>query len=156
MNDWTPAPKPEPRVKTPRPPKARKPMKRGGRVKPVNAERKAENFVRCFHSLERVEFVKSLPCLVGAPSCKGSVQNAHVVKDGSEGASRKGGYRCIAPLCRFHHIECLHRSSQEAFEKVFGVDLQNEADRTELAWLGYSGQLHTLEQRRNTMEDPKA
>ena len=78
-----------------------KPLKRSGRPKARNAKRKASEFARCYHSKERVEFVKSLPCF--ATGIRGKSDNAHVTRDGSEGMGRKGGYRCIAPLTREAH-----------------------------------------------------
>lgn len=66
-------------------------------VKKVNRKRRASEFARCYHSKERVAFVKSLPC--AACGFVGFSQNAHVVDDGTKGGGRKSGYGCIAPLC---------------------------------------------------------
>ena len=71
-----------------------KPPKRG-KIKQWAKKRKAKEFARCYHSVERVEFVKSLPC--SACGVVGYSQNAHVL--GNDGMGRKKGYETIAPLC---------------------------------------------------------
>lgn len=84
-----------------RKPKPRKPVKK------VNAKRKASEFARCYHSRERVRFVKSLGCIYctalspffGLTTC-GKCDNAHTVTDGM---GRKSDYTSIVPLCRVHH-----------------------------------------------------
>ncbi len=75
-------------------PARKTPLKRGGRPK-VNRQRKAANFARQYHSVERVEFVKSRPC----DACRvvGYSENAHVGR--RSGAGRKGPYTEIASLC---------------------------------------------------------
>ena len=85
----------------------RSPMKRGQRIARVNRKRKASEFARCYHSRERVRFVKGLGCLicvaVGAEAYVASVgrcDNAHTETDGM---GRKAGYDTIVPLCREHH-----------------------------------------------------
>ena len=58
---------------------------------------KHNKFEKSFGSEDRVNFIKSLPCLVcGNTPC----DNAHVK---SRGAG--GDYTCIVPLCRVHHTE---------------------------------------------------
>lgn len=123
---FAPAPKPQPRSaadrlnrriaqsrkleKSRRSPiaKSTKPIARNSRSPVRNTARKASEFARCFGSVERVQWVKSLPCLacllVDRQYGWGKIENAHVARDGSEGMSRRGGFRCIAPLCRGHHI----------------------------------------------------
>lgn len=73
----------------------RSPMKRGGRVRPVNRKRRKSEFARCYHSKARVEWVKSLPCVFCAH--RGCSENAHVW--GRSGMGRKGPYTEIVPLC---------------------------------------------------------
>lgn len=72
-------------------------------VKRVNVTRRASSFARCYGSKERVEWIKSLPCVI----CRtyGEMQrhetdNAHT-ENGGRG--RKGPYQSIVPLCRRHH-----------------------------------------------------
>src|SRR5688500_2875319 len=79
-------------------------LKRGKRVKPVNRKRRQAEFARCYHSKERVTWVKALPCgwcrLRGLVRVSVPSDNAHVVTDGM---GRKANYDAIAPLCRRHH-----------------------------------------------------
>lgn len=76
------------------------PLRRTGRVKPVNRKRKQSEFARCYHSKARVAWVKALPCAVsGCPNTP--CDNAHVV---NAGASRKADYLYVIPLCKTHHI----------------------------------------------------
>lgn len=98
MTVFSPCPKPAPRVK-----KARKPVKRIP-VKRVNVARRKKEWARAYHSKERVEFVKSLPCWK-CGAC-GQSQNAHTVTGGK---SRKADYDTIVPLCaRCHTAHDLH------------------------------------------------
>lgn len=75
-------------------------------LKKRNAKRAKSEFARCFHSKERVAWIKSLPCVVcGAISpifnlVRGRSDNAHTAKDGM---GRRAGYETIVPLCRSHH-----------------------------------------------------
>lgn len=101
-----PAPKPKKVKRSRRGPKPRAYVarhtalpKKKQRPRPVNAKRKAREFRRTYHSLARVEFVKSLPCA----SCGvfGWSQNAHAT---GGGAGRKSGYEMILPLCGPHPL----------------------------------------------------
>src|SRR3954467_3732320 len=94
-----------------RKPKPRKPVKR------VNAKRKASEFRRCYHSTERVEWAKSLPCV--ASGVLGNIENVHVVGDG---AGRKSDYTNIVPLTRELHRQ-LHRIGAESFQAAWHIDL---------------------------------
>ena len=97
------------------------------------AERKAERFARCFHSEDRVTFVKSLPCCVTGARATAfdPIDNAHVITDGSEGTSRRGGFSCIAPLKRSVH-RMLH-DQPEKFRRLY--PFADEAWFTEAAAL---------------------
>lgn len=113
---------------------------KGGKPKARNPKRKAKEFARCYHSVERVEFVKDQPCK--ACGRLFASENAHVLGNG--GAGRKAGYKTIAPLCgpTFDREGChrtLHRLSRDLFEKDFGIDLEAAAAATQRAWLEYSG-----------------
>lgn len=70
---------------------AAKPPKRIAR----NVVRQDANFARQYLSVERVVFVKSLPC--AACGVEHHSENAHLL--GNDGASRKGPYTEIGPLC---------------------------------------------------------
>ena len=72
---------------------------RRSRIKARNAKRQAKEFQRAYHSKERVEWVKTLPCII----CRATpCENAHAKGDG---AGRKGGYKFIVPMCQAHHAE---------------------------------------------------
>lgn len=71
----------------PRPPRKRKAVKRR------NPKRQRSEFARCYHSKERVAFVKALPCIVCG---HGPCDNAHIESDGM---GRKAHYTKIVPLC---------------------------------------------------------
>lgn len=84
----------------------KKPMKQGGRLKtrkrvnPVNRERKDANWKRAYHSVARVKFVERLPCAACGDTEPPERDNAHTKNDG---ASRKGHYTTIIPLCHRCH-----------------------------------------------------
>jgi hypothetical protein len=101
-------------------------------VRCVNRRRKAKSWIRSYGSEERVEFVKSLPCIAWGSSCWGEIQNAHVVK-GDGGASYKASAEFIAPLCDGHH-RCLHRDGPYTFADEHRVDLAACAAATAAAW----------------------
>lgn len=107
----------------------RTPLKRGGRVRPVNAKRRKKNWSRAHHSVERVLFVKSLPCVYAEDSerCAGEIHNHHTRNDGK---SRKGPYTSIVPLCTLHHVK-LHAAAG----MLPAVDLKAAARHTEIQWL---------------------
>jgi len=81
----------------------------------------AKRFERGFGSLERVEFIQSLPCIVCG---RGPVEAAHAK---SRGAG--GGPDDLLPLCGGpdgHHAE-QHRIGVRTFEKRHGVNLKASA-----------------------------
>ncbi len=97
-----PAPKPAPRPKK----QPRQPQ-RSTRPKRVNAKRKQSEFERCYHSRERVLFVKNFGCVYCTAlspffgvQTLGKCHNAHTA---NEGRGRKGHYTTIIPLCPEHH-----------------------------------------------------
>ncbi len=125
---FSPVPKPTKAEQKPRKP-----------VKTVNRKRKATEFIRCYHSEARVEFVRNLPCVVcGAIFC----ENSHITNGG---AGRKGAYRKIVPLCfnmyapqdgcyrEGHHAES-HRIGIKSFAAKYHLDLPALAEETERAW----------------------
>jgi hypothetical protein len=105
-------------------------------VKRVNAARKKREFARAYHSKERVAFVKGMRCICATTMCSPCIDNAHIA---GGGMGRKGAYLNIVPLCRYHH-RMLHEKGVVWFEDVYALDLQDEADVTESAWLDYSGE----------------
>ena len=139
--------------KPPRAPKAaRTPIARGKRPNRSNTKRKAAEFARCYHSVERVEFVKRLPC--AACGVVGYSQNAHVGKDG-KGAGRKAHYTMIAPLCGPRSIPQLDGRLfvWEGCHSLFDAHClpaftpekaQLAADRTHAQWMAYAAGLDEL------------
>lgn len=116
------------------------PLPRGGKPRPVNKKRKAKEFARAYHSVERVEFVKDQPC----KACHRlfASENAHVLGNG--GAGRKAGYETIAPLCGAvagtigcHRMFDEHRSQFDKFFQFF--DPAAAAAATQRAWLAFTG-----------------
>lgn len=120
---------------------SRTPLRRGAApkkrtpIKKRNPKRRQSEFARCYHSKERVLFVKSLPCAWCAklrlPIQCGATENAHT--EGG-GAGRKAHYTTIAPLGRYHH------ERYDQHQPPFDVDstrraLKMDAILTEEAWL---------------------
>lgn len=80
------APKPEPRVKQPKPAKPRSPIAKS------NPERRERLFEDAFGSVERVEWINAMPCAIC--DVTGWTENAHVRSRGA------GGKACdVVPLC---------------------------------------------------------
>jgi hypothetical protein len=104
--------------------KARKPIARSTkRIRP-NAARKAREFVRCYESLERVEWIQRHPSVVsGRTPCV----NAHV-RGG--GAGYKGASKWIVPLTDGEH-DVFHQHGKSAFEEMHGIDLDKAAQTIE-------------------------
>ena len=95
------------------------------------SKKRPGEILRTMGTLARRKFVRSLPC--SASGLRGNIDNAHVTKDGTEGAGRKGGYRCIAPLNRVVH-RMLH-DRPEAFRRLFpDFDGAREAEKCEAMW----------------------
>lgn len=92
-------------------------------------KRRAKEFDRCYHSGDRVRFIRGLPCVVcyRQPS-----ENAHI-KNG--GMGRKSAYTNIVPLCAFHHGQFdAWPAPLEDFEGHYMVDLTALAADTERLW----------------------
>lgn len=124
-------------------PAARKPMARGGSItrhtpmKKRNAKRRASQFARCYHSRERVRFVKSLGCCIRhvAPCRpKDPIDNAHTEKDGK---GIKGPYQSIAPLCRSHH----RRYDEYTLPGEWRVLVEQAAVEVETLWQHHHGDI---------------
>ena len=117
-----PCPKP---VRAPK--KQPKPLKKT-RVPKINGARRKKEFARCYHSKERVEWVKSLNCILCVAIhplltlANQKSENAHTV---TGGAGRKAGYETIIPLCPGHHrrydqhqAPCDRREVREMLKKL--------------------------------------
>lgn len=125
-------------------PLRRTPLKRGKPLNRVNRKRRQSEFARTYHSKERVEFVKALPCIVCG---HGPCDNAHIE---TGGMGRKADYTKIVPLCSMpmdhpwspgypkgHHGE-FHRVGRDSFVKSYvhhSIDLEKAAAETERLWL---------------------
>lgn len=105
----------------------------------IREQRKAKRFACCFHSVERVEFVKTLPCCVTGyrHTDYDPIDNAHVYKDESKGLSRRAGYRCIAPMK--HSVHMLLHQRPDLFRQRFPLAdaawFEQAAALTEKLWL---------------------
>lgn len=106
-----------------------------------NPKRQAANFVRCYHSVERVEWVKTLPCVAAFSfdPCVGPIENAHIKGDGG---SRKGHYTKIVPACEHHHRDDMHRGIK-SFARKHGIRLEEAAAHVEYLWLATHPQYRT-------------
>jgi hypothetical protein len=106
-------------------------LKRSGPIRSVNFERHEREWGRAYHSLERVQFVKRLPCAV----C--GVRRSHNSHTENGGKGRKGDYTTIIPLCRTHHDELDNTNGREAFAEKYAIDLAGTAAITEERWQTY-------------------
>lgn len=108
------------------------------RPKASNPKRRAKEFARCYHSVERVEWVKARPCQVCLKI--GVSENAHTI---GGGAGRKAGYETIAALCGRHQwadefvVGChgqLHALGPRLFQERYRVDLAQLAATLQAKW----------------------
>ncbi len=116
------------------PMKARKPMKRGGKLNPVNRKRRVSEFVRCYRSKARVRFVRALPCAACGVHDPAGCDNAHTENGG---AGRKGNYTTIIPLCRRCHTR-QHQSGYSAIGMT-ATGRERAAALTQELWEAYRG-----------------
>lgn len=110
-------------------------IKRKKGVRRVNPERRAREWARAYHSLERCFYVSAvLSCIV--PTCEQDagdyLDNAHAHTGGK---GRKGPYTEIFPACRGHHTE--HDEGRARFSEKYGVDPDEAAMLTEESWQEY-------------------
>lgn len=96
-------------------------------MNPRNRSRRDREWVRAYHSKERVRWVKRRPCRV--PGCRRQAENMHV-RGG--GVGRKAEYVWIADICRMHHREA--HQGQKSFERRHGLDLETAARDLQKAW----------------------
>lgn len=128
------------RRKTSLRPKTPNPLKRG-RIKPTNPKRKAKAFAKAYHSEERVEFIRTLPCAVDWCDATRS-DNAHIA---GAGAGLKAGYVLVIALCRAHHTRLdTHPEGRRGFEQEYGLNLPQIAQTTHAAWLKYAAMAYPL------------
>lgn len=117
--------------RTPMPPRrtllARSPIKRKAR--------KPSEFARVYHSRARVEWIKSLPCVITGEY--GDIENAHV-KNG--GMGRKADYIWIVPMKRRVHA-LYHKVGQLTLQEQHDIDLELAAIATEQAWLAHCARM---------------
>ena len=101
-----------------------------------NKERQEREFLRCYGSEERVEWVNSFGCVI----CGTHMTRRENVHVRGGGAGRKADARFIVPMCRPHHRE-LHREGVDTFSASYSIDLEATADQFEARWQAYSGTL---------------
>lgn len=112
------------------------PLKRNSGVRKQNPARRKREWVRAYHSKERVAFVRGLRCAVR--ECRNfPSENAHCA---TGGVARKADAKTILPLCFWHHID-LHQMGQATFQTTFGIDLKEEAAKCESDWQEFKSQL---------------
>ena len=75
-------------------------LKRGGRVKPINAKRRTSEFARAYHSKASVRHVKAMPCYACGQA--GETDAAH---GETGGMGYKAGWETLLPLCRRCHTK---------------------------------------------------
>lgn len=98
-------------------------------------EKKDRNFARCYHSHDRVEWVRNQPSVAsGERGC----ENAHTRIDG---VSRKASYEHIVPLTWNEHRCELPSLGREGFERKYGINLDAEAAKTQQRWIEYGNEL---------------
>lgn len=113
--------------------------------KPRRKPRKPSEFARIYHSKQRVEFVKSLPC--AACGVVGYSENAHIE---TGGMGRKADFDKIVPLCGNRPdpilgrdiLGChgmLHNLGRSVLEFAYGLDFALAAKKCEEQWLEFSG-----------------
>jgi hypothetical protein len=100
---------------------------RKSRIPRVNRQRKSKNWTRAYGSVERVLFVRSLPCVMcgAVPS-----ENAHIE---TGGMGRKADYTKIVPLCKSGH-DAFHVYGRDYFKHRSYLDLEAAAAETEARW----------------------
>ncbi len=119
------------------------PPERRTRVKPRNAARHTKNWLRAFHSVERVEFVRSLPCA----NCRkvgdlySWIENAHTVTGGT---SRRADHTTVVPLCAtVDHTGCHDVSHRRGWPSLLNLDTpakrKEAAQRTHRKWIEHTG-----------------
>ena len=105
--------------------KRRTPIKRTGRINPINRQRRARERERAYGPEERREWLTSQPCV--ACGSAGPIHQHHT-KGG--GTGRKADCQTTVALC----ARC-HRMHHDGHD--LGVDWEAEARRTEAAWQDY-------------------
>lgn len=95
-------------------------------------ERRETDWIRKYFSLERVLFIKQLPCSV--PGCKlRPSENAH--GEGG-GTGRKAGWESVLPLCSVHHKMLDEGRGRTWFERnILKATCRSCAERTQELWL---------------------
>ena len=78
----------------------RTPLKRGTRLKPRNAKRRASEFERCYRSKAYLRHIHAMPCY--ACGKHGETDAAH---GETGGMGYKAGWETLLPLCRRCHTK---------------------------------------------------
>jgi hypothetical protein len=94
-------------------------------------------FQRCFESLERMEWVSALPCVV--PGCRATpCENAHIGMGPNRALGRSA---LIVPTCPTHRALLQGQLGTEKFAALYQVDLAAEAIDVELRWRQHCAKL---------------
>jgi len=100
--------------------KRKSPLKRKGRLNPINRTRKERRWRTAFGTPHRVAWMKGKGCDV--PGCyRRDVECAHVTSRAAGGT-----YRQTIPLCARHHA-AQHSMGVKTFEALFGIDMAERA-----------------------------
>jgi hypothetical protein len=86
--------------------------------------------IRCYESVERMEWVSRRPCVVPGCSAPRS-ENVHIRR---EPDGRLTGSAFIVPLCARHRDLLVQQIGTRTFETVYRLDLGVEALDVELRW----------------------
>ena len=75
-------------------------------------------------TLDHLPFVRSKPCSVKSPDCKGPIIAHHLKAVGSGNDRKRPSYRHLStvPLCGFHHIH-IHGIGLKAFEEKYEINM---------------------------------
>jgi hypothetical protein len=119
----------------------RSPLPRSSkRIRSRNPKRHRSEFSRCYHSRARVEFVKSLGCVVCTAispffgiTTAGKCHNAHTE---TGGMGRKADYTTIVPLCPPHHRR-YDEHLAPLDDEVIRQSIKDAAAEVERRWLAY-------------------
>lgn len=88
-----------------------------------NEERYRRNWLRQYGSVERVQKIQALACIV--PGCRARSENCHLR------TRRVATWREIFPACHQHHRQS-HTMGLRLFAKTYGVDPWSVAERLAL------------------------
>jgi hypothetical protein len=109
-------------VKRTTPLKAKKPLKRSGRIK--SKPRKPSAFARIYGSQERARIMRLRPCDTCGRRATTDLPNtnSHVGPEGSKGTGYKAGWEWVITQCFACHRALGYAGSVERFDAMTGKD----------------------------------